>query len=153
MRNARPDRTHWNDRAPVIDPTKNVLDLVEAKGRAAAELREADLRYHEGMRAADARFNEAMLAAAVRRIDDLLAQKSEFDGRQTEVLRLQVIENSKQSSAQLVDALALIIPRVSELERKSYESAGKGMGSRDVMAYVISVVMAAIAVAVAVFKH
>jgi hydroxymethylpyrimidine/phosphomethylpyrimidine kinase len=89
-----------------IDPTKNVLDLVEARAKASAELREADIRYFE-----------ARLTAAVKRLNDLYAQKAVFDGKQADTLRLQV------------DIVAAALgTRVTELERKQSESSGRGAG-------------------------
>jgi hypothetical protein len=136
-----------------IDPTKNVLDLVGERDKKWELARESDLRYNEAMRAADAKFNEAALAAAVKGFEDTFRIKSDFDNQRTETLRIQVVENAKLVSTQLAETNAAMSNRVVELERDRNLNSGKTAGSKDVMAYVMAIITAGIAIAIALYKH
>ena len=119
---------------PLIDPTLNVKELVEKNWQFAVMLREADNRY-----------NQAMRDAETRRVSDLFRQRAEFDRWKDELLRHQVLELATISAE-----------RIAKLEQFRYESSGKGIGASAVMAYVLSVIsmmIAAASVALAIFRH
>jgi hypothetical protein len=122
--------------APVIDPTKNVLDLVDAESRFNAAARAADNRFHDAMRDAE-----------TRRVNDLEAQKVRYETQAAAVLTVQVKTTSELISTQLdkvttalgaqittlstsfgaqISALSTsLLDRIGELERFRWEVGGK----------------------------
>jgi len=136
-----------------IDSTKNVLDLVAAQAVLVMSLRDSDLRLHEANRIAYNRYHDAIRLMAVERINDLLKQKTEFDNEQRNIQRLQVNELAKILSQQISENNAAIDKRLSEGERFRYEVSGKGQGANAVIGYVLAVISAGIAIAIAVLKH
>jgi hypothetical protein len=121
---------------PVVDPTENVLALVDVEKAHAKDLRETDLRHERELR--DAQIN---------RIKELAALRDRYDERISNILAVQVRATSDLISAQLdkvtssLDAqiaalgvssqerynsiLATLDPRITEVERFRYESGGK----------------------------
>jgi hypothetical protein len=137
---------------PVVDPTKNVLDLVRAESK-----------YQDAMRDAESRLASQARAAEQRRIDDLAALRLAYDQRIAEDLRVNVKTTSDQLAGQLVketgslssqigalttsftnqlttlttsftnqiSALtSALTPRIADLERFRWEQGGKA-GERD----------------------
>lgn len=105
----------------VVDPTKNVLDLV-----AAAIQRQDDLR-----------------AAETRRIDDLAKLRVEYEsiiqGLRSNSLMLvasQLKENKQDASE-----------RIAKLEQFRYESSGTGGGRKEMVAWFIAAVAAIASIA------
>ncbi len=76
---------------PVVDPTKNVLDLVKAEGK-----------YTDAMRHAAEGKAEALAKAEQTRINDLAALRLVYDQRIAEDLRVNVKTTSDQLAGQLV---------------------------------------------------
>ena len=76
---------------PVVDPTKNVLDLVKAESK-----------YQDAMRDATDSKQKALAQAEQRRIDDLAALRLAYDQRIAEDLRVNVKTTSDQLAGQLV---------------------------------------------------
>jgi hypothetical protein len=76
---------------PVVDPTKNVLDLVKAESK-----------YQDAMRDAVDSKQKALDNAEQRRIDDLAALRLAYDQRIAEDLRVNVKTTSDQLAGQLV---------------------------------------------------
>jgi len=132
---------------PVVDPTKNVLDLVKAESK-----------YQDAMRDAHERLTSRLADAESRRINDLAALRLAYDARIAEDLRIGVKTTSEQLAAQLVkettslsnligalrteftgqiavlsasfngQVMALtnaLTPRLADLERFRWESGGK----------------------------
>lgn len=110
---------------PVIDPTENVLALVDAEAK-----------HRDDLRAADARYFDAMREAETKRVDDLAKQKSEHqailtaqkdahDARIAEMLRLQTQGNSELVAKQLDRIMTTYDSRIAAVERSQYESGGK----------------------------
>lgn len=93
----------------VIDPTKNVLDLVKAES-----LRQDGLRLAEQ-----------------RRIDDLAHMRDKYDARISDMLQRQVEHSSVLLSTQVND-------RLSKLEQFRYESSGKGAGMNQLWGFVVA---------------
>jgi len=125
----------------VIDPTKNVLDLVSAGREADARLREADLRYHQGMRAAD-----------TRRIDDMAALRVYYDniieGMRAESIKL-LAESVKENKAEAGTRMAL-------MEQYRWETGGKSLGMTGVVVVIatgLSILIALGGLAVALYRH
>jgi hypothetical protein len=137
---------------PVVDPTKNVLDLVKAESK-----------YQDAMRAAGEDKMSALARAEQRRLDDLANLRLIYDQRIAEDLRVNVKTTSDQLAGQLVketgalsnqistlttsfrgqlttltssftnQVAALtnaITPRIADLERFRWEQGGKA-GERD----------------------
>src|SRR5688572_6380440 len=114
-----------SDNLPPIDPTKNVLDLVQALKEMLAELRTADTRYQDSMREAEAKYQTGMRVADRKRRDDLADQKRHSDERIAEMLRSQAQSDSVLLSTQLDRGMTAITDRVSKLEQFRWEMGGK----------------------------
>jgi hypothetical protein len=121
---------------PTIDPTKNVLDLVEAQNK-----------YHEAMRLALEKtlnneigslkelfktisdnvssFQNAQVASETRRIDQLAVTRQEYQNTIRDMLAESVRTTSQLVSTQLVQIQATFDTRVSKLEAGAFTQAGK----------------------------
>jgi len=102
---------------PVIDPTKNVLDLVEAERKHRDALRDGDLKYQDAMREAE-----------TRRINELAAQKQTFDLELAKVLRANQDAASTLLATQLKEVKNDLSDRTAKLEQFRWESGGKSTG-------------------------
>jgi hypothetical protein len=138
----------------VIDPTKNVEDLVRALEIALAEFRKSDIKYVDTQlvaaeklqnyaRDANSRLRElevnaerrlrdalrsadAQLAGAeTRRIDQLAQTRQEFQNTIRDMLAESVRTTSTLVSTQLVQIQATFDTRVSKLEAGAFTQAGK----------------------------
>ena len=118
----------------VVDPTKNVLDLVEAAIR-----RQDDLRLLEG------RFQNAMRDSETRRINELASQKQLFDLELARVLRSNVDAASLLLATQLKEVKNDLSDRTAKLEQFRWESGGRGAGQDAVIAWLVAGVMFLIA--------
>lgn len=105
---------------PVIDPTKNVLDLVKAESKYQDAMRGASEKFQDAIRDAENRrlqaeskrledlsrvenFKLASLAAAeTRRVDGLEEQRVRYEARIAEDLRVNVKTTSDQLAGQLI---------------------------------------------------
>jgi hypothetical protein len=118
---------------PVIDPTKNVLDLVQALKEMLAELRASDNKYQDGMRDAE-----------TRRVDQLAALRVHYEtiieGMRTNSLKL-LAEQLKEHKAEAGS-------RTSLLEQFRWESGGKFSGANTLWALLVGVVGVVIALAI-----
>ena len=90
----------------VIDPTKNVLDLVEASIKRQDDLRDAE----------------------TRRINELAAQKLMFDLELAKVLRANQDAASTLLATQLKEVKNDLSDRTAKLEQFRWESGGKSSG-------------------------
>jgi hypothetical protein len=131
----------------VIDPTKNVENLVKAGQKSVEEILESDRRFldarladgdkfHSFARKAEARFqNSARLYESIyqngmresetRRIDQLAATRQEFQNTIRDMLAESVRTTSTLVSTQLVQIQATFDTRVSKLEAGAFTQAGK----------------------------
>jgi hypothetical protein len=75
----------------VVDPTKNVRELVLAESK-----------YQDAMRDAETRFQNAMRDGEARRLNDLAALRQVYDARIAEDLRVGVKTTSEQLASQLI---------------------------------------------------
>jgi len=126
---------------PVIDPTENVLALVDVEKKHQQDLRAADTLRQDDLRDAE-----------TRRINELATQKQTFDLELAKVLR------ANQDAAAMLLATSLkevkndLSDRTAKLEQFRWETGGKGLGLNAAIGYLLSVVMAGIAIAM-YFKH
>ncbi len=120
----------------VIDPTKNVLDLVKAESKYQDAMREAlkdrvDIQstalhdqfkiLSEGLIA----YQSGMRDAETRRIDQLAQTRQEFQNTIRDMLAESVRTTSTLVSTQLVQIQATFDTRVSKLEAGAFTQAGK----------------------------
>jgi hypothetical protein len=124
-------------RLPIIDPTKNVLDLVAAQEKLRDALRAADLRYDEAMRDAE-----------TRRIDGLAALRVYYDA----IIEAMRSDSLKLLAEQLKENKAESGSRMGLLEQFRWESGGKGIGINAAAGWVLSIILAGVLVAT-YFKH
>jgi hypothetical protein len=89
---------------PVVDPTKNVLDLVRAESK-----------YQDAMRDAEAKLAALASKAEKCRIDDLAALRLIYDQRIAEDLRVNVKTTSDQLAGQLVKETGALSNQISAL--------------------------------------
>ncbi len=129
--------------APVVDPTKNVLDLVAAaiarqddlRDLEARHLRElADLRAHYDLRLRDAETARidairAVDVSAVHRASEVSAAQAQALATQVaasaETLRTQVSAAAAAASTALAGALEPIQKDIADLRRAQYEAQGQ----------------------------
>jgi hypothetical protein len=131
----------------VIDPSKNVEDLVEAKAGATRDLRAADLRFADAQftalekqaglarqhdsrfqdyaREAEAKLQAQRTDAETRRIDQLAQTRQEFQNTIRDMLAESVRTTSTLVSTQLVQIQATFDTRVSKLEAQAFTAAGR----------------------------
>ena len=128
---------------PVVDPTKNVLDLVKAESirqdglREAAvelsrarhlatkELFSAESRFQSSMRDMESKLQNWMRDSEMKRINDLAAMKQTYETTIADMLRTSVESTSSLVSTQLVQIQSTFNDRVSQLERFRYETGGR----------------------------
>lgn len=138
-------QSQWHPPAPpqlpLIDPTKNVLDLVAAESRYRDSMRVADDKFQTMMRRKDFQFQVALREAEIRRQDDLYRMRSEFDRWRDDLLRRQVADNQASHSTRLV-----------VLEQSRNELAGKASGVASVFGYIAMFATVAVAVAALLVK-
>jgi hypothetical protein len=136
----------------VIDPTKNVLDLVEAGRQAADKLRESDLRYIDAMRAAETRRIDQLREAETHRINELAAQKERYDIELAKILRANQDAASTLLATQLKEVKNDLADRTSKLEQFRWESGGKFSGAGSLFGYIVGIAGVLIALS-AVIMH
>lgn len=139
----------------VIDPTKNVLDLVEAAIRRQDDLRAAEAKLQETRQSAEAKFNEAMRGrdvqrladlrdadtrrlnelrdAETRRINELATQKQIFDLELARVIRAGLDASTLLLATQLKEVKTDASDRMAKLEQFANEQRGRA--SADAPAY------------------
>lgn len=110
------------DRIPAIDPTKNVLDLVQAAIKRQDDLRDAE----------------------TRRLNELAAQKQTFDLELAKVLRANQDAASTLLATQLKEVKNDLSDRTAKLEQFRWETGGKTSGT-NLVAYIIVQVVVSIA--------
>jgi flagellar biosynthesis GTPase FlhF len=137
----------------VIDPTKNVLDLVSAAIARQDDLRQAadkltevrvqSLKELEEVRTealkafetarhdSESRIQNWMRDTEMKRIAGLDTQRQFYETRIADMLRTSVESTSTLVSNQLVQIQSTFNDRVSQLERFRYETGGSSQGHRD----------------------
>ena len=120
----------------VIDPTKNVEDLVRALEAKTAQLRDADNRFNDAQLAATEKFQDfargaesnlqtALRDSETRRIDQLAEAAQKSATVIANMLAESVRTTSDLVSSQLVQIQATFNERVSKLEAFQWQSAGR----------------------------
>lgn len=120
----------------VIDPTKNVLDLVRAQDASQTDMRnglkELTLSKIDGLKdalklLADGiiQYQNGQREAETRRIDQLAETRQEFQNTIRDMLAESVRTTSTLVSTQLVQIQATFDTRVSKLEAGAFTQAGK----------------------------
>jgi multidrug efflux pump subunit AcrA (membrane-fusion protein) len=140
---------------PVIDPTKNVLQLVEAAVRRSDDLAAAETRRVNEIMELRAEYTEKLSLAEAKRIDAIRAVDvsavtvaSERAAAQTQVLARQVetsaealrsslATNAATLAAQLTTITSQLSDRISSLEKSQYEIRGTGAGRKDFYGWII----------------
>ena len=131
-----------SDGSPVIDPTKNVLDLVTAAIKRQDDLREAESRHVREIIAVQSMHSEEMRRAEAARIDAIRAvdvgavnRAAEVSAQQAmtlaaqvatsaETLRTQVAAAATAATVALAAALEPIQKDIADLRRAQYEAQG-----------------------------
>jgi hypothetical protein len=85
----------------IVDPTKNVEDLVRALADTSEKLRTADARRLDDLRLADTRRTDDLRRADETRLSELASQKSTYDRQIFDIQTVQVKTTSDLISAQL----------------------------------------------------
>jgi hypothetical protein len=116
----------------VVDPTKNVLDLVEAAIRRQDDLREMESRYQNDMRAAE-----------TRRVNELAEQKQLFDLETSRVLRLSAEDKSMLLAAQLKEVKTDLQTEIKGLNQFRWETGGRGAGMAAFLGWIVAAVVIA----------
>jgi hypothetical protein len=147
--------------APVVDPTKNVLDLVAAGAQRADDLRElndrridAEIRVIaaklEGIEhrmilrdthAREIRLLEADRLEKIRQVD-VLAGNTAADRA---LVAIQTLAASTTTTAETLRTMASETvmaqnTRIAQLEKSSYEGAGKGTGAKNLWFVIAAVI-------------
>jgi hypothetical protein len=120
----------------VIDPTKNVLDLVKAESRYQDAMRDVQEKLMSekvgGLKELVKVMSDSVVAyqnaqrdAETRRIDELAETRQEFQNTIRDMLAESVRTTSTLVSTQLVQIQATFDTRVSKLEAGAFTQAGK----------------------------
>jgi len=124
----------------VIDPTKNVLDLVLAAVKRLDDLNELTLRRADDLRAAADKYQNTTRDSAVQRINDLrdaetrrinelAAQKQIFDLELARVIRANQESSTLLLAAQLKEVKGDSAERMAKLEQFANEQRGRASAS------------------------
>lgn len=123
---------------PVVDPTANVLALVQAANQRQDDLRAAESRHIRELMARDARHAAEMRVAEAARLDAIrlvdvnaVQRSAEVQATQAETLRTQVATTAGAAAAALASALDPIVKSVAELQRVQFELAGARESTRE----------------------
>lgn len=143
-----------------LDPTENVLALVDAESKRqdgridiiekyTEKLRALENKRQDELRCAGDKFTAGMLEQSDRRQTDVASQIEKFEKRISEILTTQVESTSQLISTQLVQLTANIkemigglSDRIAPLEQFRYESSGKTQGTAMMIGIIFSAVMA-----------
>ncbi len=136
-----PSTDRHND--PVVDPTKNVLDLVLAAVQRQDDLREAESRHVRELSTLRAEYQEALRNAETERINairavDVAAVQQAATAAETratalaaqvaasaEAMRSQVAAAASAAATSLAAALEPVQKDIADLRRAQYEAQGQ----------------------------
>lgn len=121
---------------PAIDPTENVLSLVDAESRHRDSLREADTKYQNDMRKAE-----------TRRVNELAAQRGMFDLEMAKVLRANLDAASTLLATQLKEVKTDLQSELRSLNQFRWETGGKSAGTGSVGTAVLGIFVALASIA------
>jgi hypothetical protein len=135
---------------PVLDPTRNVLDLVDAAIKRQDDLRQMADEHQREMANLRASYDERVRDAESRRIDAIRAvdvgqvqRAAEVQQAQALTLANQVTATADAFRAALAAALEPITKSIEDLRRAQYEAQGQktqGLDSRSLVFAVIGAV-------------
>ena len=137
-----PDPKSLGDRNKPIDPTANVIALVEANAKAAEMLRGADIKFNDGeiahvkevaaLRAVNAetmRLGDLERLAATRQVDVLAASATAAAlATAVQTLSKQTSDLAVTLASQTDSKLRDVDSRIGELQKASYQGGGKSEG-------------------------
>lgn len=109
----------------VIDPTKNVLDLVRAESKYQDAMRDAQASFQNAMRDSQEKLQNWMRDAESKRVDQLASVRETYETRIADMLAESVRSTSTLVSSQLVQIQATFNDRVSKLEEFRWSSTGR----------------------------
>jgi hypothetical protein len=143
---------------PVIDPTENVLALVDVEKQHAQELRIADNKYNETIRNLNAKFQDALRHAETRRIDQLAALRVQYDVIIEGMRSTSLNTTSQLLATQLREVKLDLSDRTAKLEQFRWETGGKSTGLGQFSGIIVQVItslasIAAIITAVILTRH
>jgi 2',3'-cyclic-nucleotide 2'-phosphodiesterase (5'-nucleotidase family) len=110
---------------PLIDPTKNVLDLVRAESKYQDAMRDVEAQKTEALAQAENRLQTALRAAESLRIDQLAQLRQEYDKRIADMLSESVKSTSSLVSSQLIQIQSTFDTRLTRLEQYQLLSTGR----------------------------
>jgi len=125
---------------PVIDPTKNVLDLVAAQEKSRNALRDSDQK----LLAAELHRIAQLSEAETARIDQLRAQDARYGAIMEGMRNDKIDSTAKLLASQLQEIKGDIQVELRSLNQFRWESGGKTTGS-NLIAYIIVQVVVSIA--------
>lgn len=141
---------------PVIDPTENVLSLVDVEKAHARELRAADLEHDRDLRTAEARYQDGMRQAEKEKQEALAVLKQGYDKQISDILTVQVKTTSELISTQLdkvttslsnqinaarqeqIGLIGTLSERIGRLEQNQWQTSGKASVSDPATAEALS---------------
>jgi hypothetical protein len=121
----------------VVDPTKNVLDLVLAAVKRLDDLAAEWTRRQDDLRDRESRYQSAMRDGETRRIDQLAAQKQAFDFELARILKANSDSASLLLATQLAEVKRDLSERTAKLEQFRWESGGQNSGRGDAWALMV----------------
>jgi len=132
-------------REGIIDPTKNVMDLVLAQQQYQNGMRESQAKletfardtlntFHNFARESEAKLSGIRFDAESRRIDQLAELRMVYEKRIADMLNESVRSTSALVSTQLVQIQATFNDRVSKLEEFRWSSSGRSSVSDPALA-------------------
>ena len=139
-----------------IDPTENVLALVDTQSRHQRRMDAANSRYFDSQNMWTIKYFQALADAEQRRVDGLAAQKKDYDNKIGETQTGQMKTTSDLVSTQLdkvttslsdtinktadniTAALAMMNERLAKVEQFRYETGGKTSMTDPAMAGVLA---------------
>jgi hypothetical protein len=124
---------------PVVDPTENVLALVDVEKAHQHELRVLESRYQDAMRKAETRRVNERIEAQTIRVNELAAQKMMFDLEIAKILRTNQDAASTLLATQLKEVKNDLSDRTAKLEQFRWESGGKFSGANALWGYIIGI--------------
>jgi hypothetical protein len=146
---AGPSTDRYND--PVIDPTKNVLDLVAADAKRQDDLRALDSSWRDKFNARDREHAKEIRQAESARIDAIRAvdvenvrQRAVEAEQRASTLANTVAATATAFDAKLVTELDPLKKDIADLRRAQYEALGgkaQGLDTRSVLAAIVAVLV------------
>ncbi len=105
-----------------IDPTKNVLDLVNAESKFQNSAREYEAKLRD---------------VEMRRLKELAEQKERYDLETAKTLRANLDASTLLLATQLKETKSDLSDRVAKVERFQYETSGRSTGTNDLWALIV----------------